>query len=56
MTPCYNNDTELALKLIKKNANLDLQNEDGWTALIWACDNNNTEIASYMLEYIKELI
>ena len=51
---CRTNNTEIAKILIENKANLDIQDKYGWTALMYACcDNNDTEIVSYMLEYMS---
>ena len=47
---CYNSNTKFALKLIENKANIDLQDENGYSALIWSCWNNNIELISYLLE------
>ena len=49
---CYKNNTKVALKLIENKANIDIQNDNGWTALMCSCKYNNTEIVSYLLEYL----
>ena len=47
---CKNDNKKIALKLIENKANLNLQDKDGWTALMWLCYNNNIEIISILLE------
>ena len=41
---------DIAKMLLEKGASIDIQNIDGWTALIWASRNGNIDIVETLLE------
>jgi len=52
---CSHNNTKLAKILIDKGAKLDLQNNNGrtaltWSALTWSVCNNNTKLAKILID------
>ena len=50
MESCEWNMLSSFLILIENDVNIDMQNKEGYTALMYSCINNNTKMISYLLE------
>ena len=51
-----NNNTLVIEQLIQEGQNIQVQNTDGITPLIFACRNNNTRVAELLLELTELLL
>lgn len=50
MYAAYHNHLDVALVLIESDSNLCAVDQQGWTALHWACDRNNSDIVQLLLD------
>lgn len=50
MYAAYHNHLDIALVLIEFNSNLGAVDQQGWTALHWACDRDNPQIVQLLLD------
>lgn len=50
---CLNKNIQIAQKLISIGTNLNIQEENGYTVLLWACINNDIETVAYILSWLE---
>jgi len=50
LTACYENDLNAIQELISGGADINQQDEDGWTALFEACSSGNVEVVTLLVE------